>query len=412
MHDTIQICEHDNCTACKACVNVCPANAIVMQRDLLNIETAAIDTSKCISCHMCQNVCPQNSTFSGNSPQLCYAAWSTDKKTRFTSASGGIAAELYKLAGNNHMWFAGVKMTDRLTAEFVLTDNKSDIMYFQNSKYVQSNPAMVYAEIAQKLRHGEKVLFIGLPCQVDALRSVCKTVHVKTDDLYLIDLVCHGSAPAIYLQQHIHFLEKKSKKTTTEVSFRDPDTYTYTYTFTLKENGKPFYRRKVHRNDLYQIGYHKGIIYRENCYQCRYAKNRRVGDLTLADFGCVGRIKSCAYDNKNVSCILCNTEKGSDLVRHMIRGGQIYCEERPLEEEISYEPMLNAPRKRPKEQIVFAKNYQKRQDFIGAMRKAAFVQVVRNEIFYYLHMQQIRNSLSRMLPYRVKQNIKKAIGCG
>ncbi len=203
-------------------------------------------------------------------------------------------------------------------------------------------------------------------------------------------------------------IESKKKKKADKLFFRDPDTYTYTYTFTLKNNGVPFYRRKVDRNDYYQIGYHWGIIYRENCYACRYARQDRVGDLTLADFSYVGTEAPCDYDNKNVSCVLVNTGKGKDLLNGIAKEHQVYVEERPMQEEMKYEHMLHEPTVRPKERALFKKVYtEEHAGFEAAMATACRNIALNNEMRYYLHVQDVKRGISRMVPSKLKAALRK-----
>ena len=45
------------CTGCTACANICPVNAIKMQRDSEGFLYPEIDKSICISCELCVNNC-------------------------------------------------------------------------------------------------------------------------------------------------------------------------------------------------------------------------------------------------------------------------------------------------------------------------------------------------------------------
>ena len=47
------IVKEDRCEVCGACVSVCPAEAIVISRDV-----AIIDNERCIECGNCIIVCP------------------------------------------------------------------------------------------------------------------------------------------------------------------------------------------------------------------------------------------------------------------------------------------------------------------------------------------------------------------
>lgn len=403
-----EICEKDKCSGCNACLNVCGKNAVKRVQTELGEEINMIDEDCCVECGLCQKVCPQNSESSLNTPESCFAAWSLDDGIRSKSASGGVAAELYKWAVKHGMWISGVRMTDALFAEHYITKDLDTLGDFQNSKYVYSDTKYVFKQIAEKLKNNESVLFVGLPCQCDALKAVCNIKRISANKLYVVDLICHGTAPQTYLREHVSAIESKKKKKADKLFFRDPDTYTYTFTFTLKNKGVPFYRRKVDRNDYYQIGYHKGIIYRENCYACRYARQDRVGDLTLADFSYVGTEAPCDYDNKNVSCVLVNTDKGQELLNGIAKEHQVYIEERPMQEEMKYEHMLHAPTTRPKERALFKKAYtEESAGFETAMATACRNIALKNEIRYYLHVQDMRRCVSRLVPSKLKVALRK-----
>ncbi len=400
------ICTENKCTGCRACVNICGKNAIHMEKTPLGIEVAKIDSDKCIGCKLCTVVCPQNNEAELNSPQNCYAAWSLDSTTRVRSASGGIAAEMYHWASEHNMWFAGVCCSDTCGVQYELTKDATRIVTFQNSKYVSSDTRMIYKEIAQKLKSGESTLFIGLPCQVAGLKKYCQTRKVSMEGLFLVDLICHGTAPNEYLKQHIHSIEERKHKTATEFSFRDPDTYTYTFTFTLKDHGTPFYAKRVESNDAYQIGYHKGIIYRENCYGCNYARMERTGDITLADFSYVGTRAECKYDSKNVSAVLVNSSKGEAVIRELKNKERIFCELRPMEEETDHEMMLHRPTPMPKERKIFVEEYSQTRDFETAMRKAVWPQMVKNELIQKSHARQIKSLISRKILKPIRKALK------
>ncbi len=387
------VCDKEKCTACGACINICPKGCISFENDIYGVETAVIDNNECISCGLCQKVCPNKNYDMGNLPFKCYSAWSNDEKTRLEGASGGVASELYKYECENKGNVVGVSIDGSGNAGYSLTKNLNDIERFKNSKYIYSDMNDVYSKIYDALAKEETVTFVGLPCQVAGLTSFLKLRKVSTDRLFTVDLVCHGAAPTCYLNEHIAYLEKKYKHTTSEIFFRDPQKETHSYAFTLKENNKPFYSKKVYRNDTYQEGYHSGIIYRENCYTCRYAKIERQGDITLADFSGVGSVKPCDYSNKNVSCILVNTKKGLDRINELYSKGRIFLEERPIEEEINTEKQLSRPTPISDERVKFLKFYSSGLGFEKSVRKAAKFRILKNEIRYCLHIKDIKKVL-------------------
>ena len=90
------ICDREDCTACGACAFSCPKKCIEMREDALGTVYPEVDEHKCVNCGRCKKVCPSNNQLSQNPNMASYAAWSLDEKVRSTSASGGIASEIYR----------------------------------------------------------------------------------------------------------------------------------------------------------------------------------------------------------------------------------------------------------------------------------------------------------------------------
>lgn len=399
------ICEKEKCTACNACINICPKGCIHFVFDEIDVHTAEIEEEQCIHCGMCYKVCPQLNEMEASTPSRCYAAWSNNADIRKFAASGGIATEICRYFAENDGFYTGVRLTDAFEAEYVLSDDITLLSEIRNSKYVYSDTKQVYEEIAKKLPE-KKIVFIGLPCQVDALKRYLSLKRVDTSELLTVDLICHGSMPYEYLRQHIKKIEIKYRKKTTKLYFRDPNANTYTYTFSMSDDDKLFYQRKVHRNDAYQIAYHYGLAYRENCYSCRYARPERVGDLTLGDFSYVGAKAPCAYDNKKVSCILVNTAKGQRYLSALQKEDKIFLEQRPIEEELLYEKQLQRPTAKRTEREKFIEIYKKTDDFDSAVESAAQAIIRKNEMYYYFHIKQIKRIIKRIIPTFLLQKFK------
>lgn len=353
------ICNHDKCTGCAACKDVCPKQCITMQPDDLDALHPVVDESICINCGLCEKTCPNNRELSYKLPHKVLAAWSNDNEVRRTSASGGIACELYHYWIKNGGVATGVVFDRDEGCHFILLENESDIKAVQNSKYTFSDTAGIYKVVKQKLQAGISVLFIGVPCQVAGLYGFLKKEY---DNLTTVDIICHGMPPATYLEQHIKSIEDKKKEYTCQLFFRDPKYYTYTYTFTLKNNnGKEFYNKKVLTRDNYQLGYHRALIYRENCYSCNYACEERISDLTIGDFSGLGRFAPFEYDKHNVSCILENTDKGSALLKKL--NGALSMFERPACEAFEVEKQLKSPSVKHSRRSIFEKVYRKTRNY-------------------------------------------------
>lgn len=336
----IKLADKESCTACGACAFVCAKNCITMIEDEHGSVYPSLDSTNCVECRRCQKTCPILSPLDVNTPQIAYSAWSSDEKERETSASGGIAAEIYKKAVSEGCDIAGAVQQDDFSVVMQLSSDEKAILKFKNSKYVFSEAWHVYQEIKQSLKADKNVVFIGLPCQVAALRKIFR----ENEKILFVEVVCHGTAPFSYLKQHIEHIEHTKNEKAIRMSFRDPDTYTYTYTFTLyNKDGKRFYAEVPRKTDTYQYAYHSTISYRENCYHCHFAREQRIADITLSDYKGLGRMAPCSYGETNVSCILVNTEKGKKFIKEMIQEKRIYADERPVREPIEGDPQLRQP---------------------------------------------------------------------
>ena len=405
--DKIELCRVSECTACKACVNVCPKNAIHMAKDEYQQLYPVIDSEKCVQCGLCMKTCPEINPVALNRPKKVYAAWSNDTEERATSASGGIAAELYKSFAAENGLFTGVQFDKEFYAYQSLYCDLSDLAKLKNSKYVYSDMRDTYREISIALKDNQKVLFIGTPCQCAGLKRFIPETRQK--NLFIVDLICHGMSPSTYLQEHIADIEDKRNDKASVLSFRDPEEYTYTYTFTLKDkDGKQFYSKKVYRNDVYQIGYHQRLIYNEHCYKCKYAQIERCSDLTIGDFSGLGREKAVTYDKHNVSCILVNTDKGKHLIEKLVAENRIYTDARPIQEASKYEQQLQSPSVPHIKRNLFLALY-KEQGFERAAKKVLQKEIVKNELKHFFYVEKVKQILALLLPRPVKQFIKKQI---
>ena len=170
----MDICLKVLCTGCGACRDVCPKHCITMSSDNLSSLYPLIDNDSCIKCGKCQKTCPVNNPVKLNSPTKAYVAWSKDNETRATSASGGIASELYRYNILQNGISAGVTFNKDRGAYYIPITKEHDIQKVKNSKYVYSDTSAIFPFIKESLNKDKQVLFVGLPCQVAALKCFLK----------------------------------------------------------------------------------------------------------------------------------------------------------------------------------------------------------------------------------------------
>lgn len=400
------ICHPTDCTACKACINVCRLNCIEMIKDRYGVSKYKIDSNKCVDCGMCRQVCPVLHNYKYE-PKRAYVAWSKDKETHTKSASGGIAAEIYKFLLKKNYSLVGTKWSDDFKVKLCIGTGLNDILEFQNSKYTYSDSSYIYKSVLEEIQNGKKILFIGLPCQTAAMGNILKSKNVR-DRCVLVDLVCHGIPPEEYLQQHIKALENKKSKKAKTIIFRDPEKGTENYCFSLFGiDGERFYAKRVKRNDVYHVGYHRALIYRENCYHCKFTTNQRCGDLTLADYSGLGTGGVVDFiHGRQLSCVLCNTEKGEALISQLVSEDIIEAHERPLSEELEHERQLNDPSIPHVNRDDFLKQYERTEDFEYSAYIALRKEIFKNELIYYLHVREVTDMLRKIAKKILPQNIQ------
>ena len=392
----VKLAAHDACTGCGACAFKCPKQCISMKEDTIGQIYPVIDSTKCVECHSCEKVCPILNGPASFPSEKAYAAWSNDEEERRTSASGGIAIEMYKYAVSNDWLVVGAVQNEDFSVSHKMVSSLEKLAAFKNSKYVFSDAYAVFSEIRSALTDNRKVLFIGLPCQVAALRKLFR----DDENLLLVEVVCHGTTPFSYLKQHIDMLSRKYGKTATRMSFRDPNALTYTFTFTLyDEEGKLFYAKRTKDGDTYQFGYHRAVSYRENCYHCRFAKPERNADITIADYHGLGLSAPCSFSARKVSLILENTSKGSEFVDSLIHNRSIHAEQRPLEEPFKGEAQLRHPSLKNKYRLMFEKEIvDSKGDFERAIERP-WKRYKRDSLFTTLFS----------FPYVIARKVKKKI---
>lgn len=345
-----ELADFENCTGCKACESICPHGCIEMKADSIGTILPSVDTTCCTNCHACEKICPALNPVKFNYPLNAFAAWNNNENERKYCASGGIASAIYSWINNINGISVGAVVDQDWTVCIIVTEKSNDFGRFRNSKYCYSDPHNVYKEIGAHIKSGKTIVLIGLPCQIAGYKKFFR----ERENLYYIDLVCHGVAPNSYLKQHIKYIEQITGVKAESLSFRAPELGTSNYYFTLYDrNGKISYARRSSDGDKYNIAFHRNYSYRENCYHCKYAKPERCSDITLGDYHGLGVVEPCDFGDTNVSLILVNTEKGQKLIDTLSSNHLITAIARPVSEPIQGDAQLRNPSTKNKERLDF-----------------------------------------------------------
>lgn len=333
----ITVCHLNKCAGCKACIHKCLKGAIRIE-DSIDVMNAIIDESLCVNCNACHNVCPVNNPPEYKEPKYWLQGWIETEELRCASSSGGAATALSRTFIRDGGVVCSCSYKDGVFT-FSYAERIDEVAQFVGSKYVKSNPDAAYEENLAILKSGKKLLFIGLPCQVAGMKNY---LGCRFDDqVYYVELICHGSPSpkvleAFFASNRLNLFDIQN------IKFRKKSDY-HVYT----DNKR--YKKCVpdSMRDLYSFTFLNGTTYTENCYTCNYARTERIADITLGDSW--GSCLSNEEKRKGISLILCQTDRGYDLVKKT----DMHIEEVDREKSIAANEQLKTPSSMPSERNIF-----------------------------------------------------------
>lgn len=355
----IDIKSKKDCCGCRNCENICPKHAIKMVEDEEGFLYPVVDKEKCVNCGLCRKVCPWLNEIKNKESfaPICYAVKNKDKNVQKISSSGGAFGVFANAILEQDGYVCASIMNDNFIVSHTITNNKKDLIKMYGSKYVTSDLKNNFLIIRKLLNENKKVLFCGVPCQVNALLNF---LPQKYDNLYTLEIICHGVPSQKLFSKYIDYIEKKNNCKVIKYEFRNKKA-AYWGTFkalaTIEKNGK-VYEKKLNADfDKYYNNFLESNCYRESCYVCKYAKKERNTDITIGDFWGIEHIKSNFIDKNGVSEIIVNTPKGNDLfekVKNMIDYENIN-----YSDIIKYNGQLESPSKRMPKRDKFYENISK-----------------------------------------------------
>ena len=235
-----------------------------------------------------------------------YGATSKDDSIRSKSRSGGMFTIISDYILERRGVVFGCRLNDEFEAVHTACTSKKERDALCGSKYVQSSMDNCFRLAKQYLDEDIFVLFSGTSCQIKGLKNYLGKDYKK---LLLVDILCHGvPSPAIwhdYLKWQMAQHEVNVKK----VSFRNKTDFGW------KSHIETIYFEDGTRVDshLFTDLFYEHNILRPCCYECKFKKFIHPGDITLGDFWEIINIDPEYNDNKGLSLVLLNTQKGADV---------------------------------------------------------------------------------------------------
>lgn len=301
------------CCGCTACIHSCPVSAISFVEDEEGFLYPEINQDVCINCGLCERVCPfEHPDYRNDANPVVYASMLKDKAERKNSSSGGLFYALAKLTIERRGIVYGATLDNQLNVVHLGVENMSDLGILRGSKYVQSDLNKVFIDIRNNLKSERWVYFVGTGCQVAGLKSFLRKDYPT---LITSDLVCHGVPSQKLFNTHIQYLEQRYHGKVYDYKFRDNAHWGGCEIFNLtnhKGNSRQI-RNSSYELSPYLYSFMYAYTYRYSCYNCKFAKIPRQGDITLADYWeCQSFFPSIDY-SKGVSLILLNNNKGHEI---------------------------------------------------------------------------------------------------
>ena len=388
------------CCGCGACAVNCPKKAISLVENKYGFTYPRIEENECIDCGACKRVCVFSKGKTANEYK-CYACSNQDNDLIMKSASGGVFSAIASafLADKGYVCGASAIIKDgEITVEHKIINNINELYQLQGSKYVQSSTRRSFCEIQKLLKNGQKVLFSGTPCQVDAIKSLCKQYVGK--NLFTIDLICHGVPSQKFLNGYLKEYQKRNRARLTYIDFRNKQ-YGWGLTGITKFIGKDDKTISPETSSYYKL-FLDGEIYRENCYNCTYTNLNRVGDLTIGDYWGFQDLSPELKGNPNisekkgVSCLMVNNEVGDIMLRKY--GENLFTYPVEIEKVMVINTQLREP----------ARCTSKREHILNTFLNKGY-EPIEKAFQQQLMIKRCKKSIKNIIPKSVKNIIKKTV---
>lgn len=300
----------EKCCGCTVCKDICPTNAITLKEDEEGFIYPDIDIKKCINCGKCLKVCPIRNiknVWNQYETPIAYAAKHNIEKVRLASRSGGVFTAISDyILSLNGVIYGAILLDDFKCIHYRATTNEErDKM--RGSKYVQSNMNGILNDVITDLKNDLWVLFSGTSCQVQAIRQA---IPIKLQEkLILVDIICHGVPSPKVWADYLKYNEKLYNGKITNVDFRNKIKYGWRdHVETISVDNEE------HDSKIYTNLFYNHVIIRPSCFECPYKSLVKPGDITIADCWGIDNAIDNFNDDKGVSLVLINNDKGKSII--------------------------------------------------------------------------------------------------
>lgn len=248
-----------------------------------------------------------------------YAGFSLDKVNVENSSSGGIFYELCKWIIKENGAVYGAALVSATEVKHMRADTLEEVQKFRRSKYLKSRMNNCFLQAKEDLEKDKMVLFSGVPCQIAALY---RYLNKEYKNLYTVEVACHGVPLTHVLKKYVDAKSAGVHGRLTSICFRDKSKgWKHTCYREYYEDG----HEELVWNSLHPVHllYRNGVNVEERCISCEYAQLPRCADMTLADFWQYKGEMLEKSNDRGLSLIAVNNEKG-DFMFKTIQGSLCY----------------------------------------------------------------------------------------